>query len=68
MNNIEEFRFKSHQLLLELDATTTRIMTLVVLREVSGPVWNEACQEHCVAYKAWNDYVNTPFMVVPKEA
>ena len=68
MNSIEEFRYKSHQLLLELDAATTRMMMLVALHEVSGPVWNEAYQDHCNAYKAWNDYVNTPFVVLPQEA
>lgn len=44
------------------------MMMLVALREVSGPVWNEAYQDHCNAYKAWNDYVNTPFVVLPQEA
>ncbi|MFY0727327.1 hypothetical protein [Pseudomonas sp. NFX15] len=53
MVDIDDFRFKSHQLLLDLDAATNHLMMLVVAAEVSGPRWNEAAMRQKVAYDAW---------------
>ncbi|CRM40503.1 hypothetical protein [Pseudomonas sp. 37 R 15] len=59
MSSIEEFRYKSHELLIELDAATTRMMKLVSMKEVTGPVWDEASKSHRDAYNSWNDFVNS---------
>lgn len=60
MRSIEEFRYKSHELLIELDAATTRMMMLVSMKEVTGPVWDEASKSHQDAYNSWSDFVNSP--------
>jgi len=52
MFNVDDFRFKSHRLLLDLDAATNHLMMLVVANEVSGPKWNEAAMRQKVAYEA----------------
>ncbi|MGU3345749.1 hypothetical protein [Pseudomonas monsensis] len=48
-----DFRFKAHQHLLDLDATTNQLMMLVVADEVSGPRWDEAVTRQKLAYDAW---------------
>jgi hypothetical protein len=53
MVNLDDFRFKSHHLLLELDAATNHLMMLVVAKEVSGSRWNEAALRQKAAYDAW---------------
>lgn len=68
MSSIEEFRYKSHELLIELDAATTRMMMLVSMKEVVGPVWDEASKSHRDAYNAWNDFVNSPPKSILAEA
>jgi hypothetical protein len=49
-----DFRFKAHQHLLDLDATTNQLMMLVVADEVSGTRWQEAVLRQKLAYEAWN--------------
>lgn len=53
MSNIDDFRFSSHLLLIELDAATNRLMMLVVAKEVAGPLWEEAIERQREAYDAW---------------
>ncbi|MBB6157840.1 hypothetical protein HDC30_005092 [Pseudomonas sp. JAI115] len=53
MSNIDDFRFSSHHLLIELDAATNRLMMLVVAKEVAGPRWAEAIERQKQAYDAW---------------
>lgn len=53
MVDIDDFRFKSHHVLLDLDAATSQLMMLVVAKEVSGPKWSEAITRHKAAYEAW---------------
>jgi len=53
MVNLDDFRFTSHHLLLELDAATNHLMMLVVAKEVSGSTWNDAVLRHKAAYGAW---------------
>lgn len=53
MPSIDDFRFKAHHLLLDLDATTNHLMMLVVSREVSGPTWEDGVARHRQAYEAW---------------
>ncbi len=58
MLSTDDFRFKSHQLLLELDASTTEMMMLVSTKEMIGDRWALATQRHGVAYAAWNSFIN----------
>lgn len=54
MHTSDDFRFKAHQHLLDLDATTNHLMMLVVASEVSGPRWSEALLRQKMAYEAWS--------------
>ena len=58
MASIDDFRFESHQLLLELDAATMGMMTLVSSRCVSGPEWDAANKRQQEAYKCWDAFIN----------
>jgi len=58
MASVEDFRIKSHALLIELDAATTGMMKLVSSRCVSGPAWEEATKRHREAYEIWNTFLN----------
>ena len=60
MASIDDFRFESHQLLLELDAATMGMMTLVSSRRVSGPEWDAASKRQHDAYKCWDAFMNAP--------
>ncbi|MHC8314641.1 hypothetical protein [Pseudomonas sp. LB3P31] len=60
MRSVEDFRIKSHALLIELDAATMGMMLLVSTRCVSGPQWDEATQRHHDAYELWNTFLNVP--------
>lgn len=60
MPSIDDFRFESHQLLLELDAATMGMMTLVSSRCVSGPAWDAANERQREAYRNWDAFMNTP--------
>ncbi|VVO21715.1 hypothetical protein PS723_04262 [Pseudomonas fluorescens] len=60
MISIDDFRFKSHELLLELDAATMGMMTLVSSRRVTGPDWDGATKRHHDAYESWNAFLNEP--------
>ena len=53
----DDFRFKSHELLIELDAATTRIMMLVSAGEMNGVVWNDAVKRHRFAVEDWQAFV-----------
>lgn len=57
MSRTEDFRFKSHELLIELDAATTKIMLLVSANEISGLLWDEAVERHKVAVAAWQEFL-----------
>lgn len=58
MGRAEDFRFKSHELLIELDAATTRIMLLISANEVTGPQWDEAVERQRQAVKAWQRFIS----------
>ncbi|WP_426214745.1 hypothetical protein [Pseudomonas sp. DWRC2-2] len=53
MREIDDFRFKSHELLIDLDAATTRIMMLVSAGDMNGHVWDEAVKQHRLAVEKW---------------
>lgn len=60
MSNTDDFRFQSHQFLLELDAATTRMMMLVSARQATGYVWEEAAKRQKLAYEAWAAFLYAP--------
>jgi hypothetical protein len=60
MTSLEDFRIQSHALLIELDAATMGMMTLVSARCVSGPAWDEATKRHHDAYEVWSAFLNCP--------
>ena len=59
MSAMEDFRFKSHQLLIELDAATSQMMMLIAANRMSGPEWLEAAQRHHHAFELWNSFLRT---------
>lgn len=56
MNNLDDYRFQSHELLLELDAATTNLMMLVSARQLEGTLWNEATYRQKLAYETWTTF------------
>ncbi|WP_433771450.1 hypothetical protein [Pseudomonas putida] len=60
MINQDDYRFKSHHLLLELDAATTHLMMLVSARQLEGASWIEATNRQKLAYEAWEAFLNAP--------
>jgi hypothetical protein len=56
MADIDDFRFRSHELLVELDAATTKMM-MVVSKKISGSEWDEAAKKHHEAYEAWSSFL-----------
>ncbi|UOK36358.1 hypothetical protein MJP36_17785 [Pseudomonas palleroniana] len=59
MSGMDDFRFRSHELLVELDATTNKMMMLVISKQVSGTEWDKAVKAHRDAFQAWNTFVNS---------
>ncbi|MFJ4131419.1 hypothetical protein [Pseudomonas cyclaminis] len=60
MINLDDYRFQSHQLLLELDAANTHLMMLVSARQIDGPLWAGATHRHKLAYEAWAGFLIVP--------
>ncbi len=66
VNTLDDFRFNAHKHLLDLDATTTHLMMLVVASEVSGARWDEAVSRHKLAIDAWSAlFVGVPLDPMP---
>jgi hypothetical protein len=62
MASIDDFRLKSHELLLELDAATMGMMMLVSSSCVSGPEWEIATKRQHDAYQCWDAFMNAPII------
>lgn len=60
MLDLDDFRFQSHQLLIELDAATSEMMKLVSCRQTTGAQWDLASQRQHLAYEDWNRFLNQP--------
>jgi hypothetical protein len=60
MSSTEDFRFQSHQFLLELDAATNHMMMLVSARQVTGYAWDEAAKRQKLAYETWAAFLYGP--------
>lgn len=59
MSVMDDFRFQSHELLVELDAAATKMMMMVVANQVSGLDWDQAIKKHRDAFQAWNTFLNS---------
>lgn len=60
MSNADDYRFRSHELLLELDAATTSLMMLVSARQLEGAPWIGATKRQRLAYEAWAAFLYAP--------
>lgn len=60
MSCIDDFRVKSQKLLIELDATTTRMMVLVASKTVTGQDWEDAVKDQKAAFDDWMFFLNSP--------
>jgi hypothetical protein len=58
MTTVEDFKIKSHELLVELDAATSEMMTLICVHQMTGAAWEEAVQRQHEAYEQWVAYLN----------
>jgi hypothetical protein len=58
MTTVEDFKIKSHELQMELDAATSRMMELISTHEMTGTTWDEAVQRQHEAYERWVAYLN----------
>jgi len=58
MTTVEDFKVKSHELLVELDAATSEMMALICIHQMSGTAWDEAVRRQHEAYEQWVDYLN----------
>ena len=53
MHANDDFRFKAHEHLVDLEATTNQLMMLVVSDELTGKVWDDALTRQKCSYAAW---------------
>ena len=53
----DDFRFKAHELLVELDASIAKMMMMVSAKEIDGAFWEEATTRHHEAFLAWHDFI-----------
>ncbi len=58
MSDLDDFRFKAHELLVRLDAETTKMMMMVVLKNVAGKEWDDAARKHLYAFEAWTSLMS----------
>ncbi|BBP59245.1 hypothetical protein [Pseudomonas sp. St316] len=58
MTTVEDFKIKSHELLVELDTATSEMMKLICVHQMSGSTWDEAVQRQHEAYERWVAYLN----------
>ncbi|MEX6663736.1 hypothetical protein [Pseudomonas sp. W2-17] len=60
MQAADDFRYKSHTLLLELDSSTVQMMKLVVLSDMGTVSWDKAVRTHHDAYSALHAHLDHP--------
>ena len=58
MTTVEDFKIKSHELLVELDTATSEMMTLICAHQMAGLAWEEAVRRQHEAYERWVEYLN----------
>ncbi|WP_434604261.1 MULTISPECIES: hypothetical protein [unclassified Pseudomonas] len=68
MSTNDDFRFRAHRHLLDVDAATNHLMMLVTAGEVSGVRWAEAAARHQLACDAWAALLASSVQVDPMPA
>ncbi len=58
MTSLDDFRVKSHELLMELDAATAEMMKLICAHQMTGTDWEETVRLQHEAYERWVEYLN----------
>lgn len=58
MTTVDDFRIKSQELLVELDAATSEMMRLIGEHQMTGEQWEEAVRRQHEAYERWVEYLN----------
>ncbi|MCG6575749.1 hypothetical protein EGM97_13650 [Pseudomonas sp. AF32] len=58
MTTVEDFKIKSHELLVELEAATSEMMSLICAHQMTGTAWEEAVRRQHEAYEQWVGYLN----------
>lgn len=58
MTSVDDFRIKSHEFLVELDAATSEMMKLICAHQMTGEVWEEAVRRQHDAYEQWVAFLN----------
>ncbi|MCI0997215.1 hypothetical protein HNO91_12160 [Pseudomonas corrugata] len=58
MTTVEDFKVKSHELLVELDTATSDMMTLICAHQMTGAAWEEVVRRQHEAYERWVAYLN----------
>lgn len=58
MTTTDDFRFHAHELIVDLDAATSEMMTLISAHQLSGPEWDRVTQWQHEAYERWMAYLN----------
>lgn len=60
MNQLEDFRFHAHELVVEMDAATAAMMQLVAAHDMTSDRWYEAVAYQRKCYEAWVVCINEP--------
>ncbi|MDI2595351.1 hypothetical protein NYP20_11965 [Pseudomonas sp. N3-W] len=58
MTTTDDFRVHAHELIRDLDAATTQMMSLVSAHQLSGPEWERTTRWQHEAYERWMNYLN----------
>lgn len=58
MSDLDDFRMRSHELLLDLDSATCSMMMLVSSRTTNGPEWSDAVNEQHACFERWMTFIN----------
>ncbi|WP_433588252.1 hypothetical protein [Pseudomonas koreensis] len=53
MHAFDDFRFKAHEHLIDLEATTNQLMQLVVSDDMTGKIWDDTLSRHKCSFSAW---------------
>ena len=59
MTTTDDFRAHAHELIVDLDAATSAMMTLISEHRLSGPEGERVTQWQHEAYERWMTYLNT---------
>ena len=59
MTTTDDFRAHAYELIVDLDAATSAMMTLISEHRLSGPEWERVTQWQHEAYERWMTYLNT---------